>query len=167
MQDTSMQASPALTSEAAMDQQVVATVEGDDVELSEQGERVDCLPAYGSCLSLSSSFSSKTSMSSTAFSAWHTRELRCCCLPGCNLGAGSLNSSRLHNMTRCKLPSQQCGAYFKHVAVYHPFDVWPNWLCMCVRDSKDAQVLVGHFRETVCRTSTNSMASGTPPTYLV
>jgi len=87
MQDTSMQASSALASEAAMNQQLVATVEGDDVGLSKQGVRVDSLPAYGSCLSLSSSLSSKTSMSSTAFSAWHTREVRCCCLPGCNLGA--------------------------------------------------------------------------------
>ncbi len=85
-----MQASPALAGEAAMDQQVVAKVGGDDAGLSEQRVRMDSLPAYGSCLSLSSSFSSKTSMSSTAFSAWHTRELRCCCLPGCNLGACSL-----------------------------------------------------------------------------
>jgi len=85
-----MQASPALTSEAAMDQQVVTKVERADAGLSEQGSRVDSLPAYGSCLSLSSSFSSNTSMSSTAFSAWDTRELRCRCLPDCNLGAGSL-----------------------------------------------------------------------------
>ncbi len=90
MPNTSMQASSALTSEAAMDQQVVAKVEGDDAGLFEQCEKMDSLPAYGSCLSLSSSFNSKTSMSLTAFSAWQTRELRCCCLPGCNLGACGL-----------------------------------------------------------------------------
>ncbi|KAA6428164.1 MAG: hypothetical protein FRX49_01760 [Trebouxia sp. A1-2] len=35
LQDTSVQASPALTSEAAMDQQVVAKLDGDDAGLSE------------------------------------------------------------------------------------------------------------------------------------